>query len=268
MYYPERKYRLTKGYLSVFEEIQRNNGFVVGISKKWDSTEKKLIIDLGNGFTGIIPESELTIEELKYPNKNKNDMPFQAICTFNQKICAEITKIDGKTVYLSRRKLQEKAMASLEINKVYEVVIISVSKFGIFVDIGVGLTAFIHVSEISTTRFQNAQDVNMIPGDTISAILLSITPKMCMSYRRNISLYTLSRGDYTMGIVRAELSNHTGYFVEVSPNECGIVDSINRAGIKTELAYGSVVRCLVKDVKIISDVDGLTKIQYKLRLAK
>ena len=74
--------------------------------------------------------------------------------------------------------MQIEAISSININQIYHVVIKALYPYGIYVDIAVGITAFIHISEISTTRFKNMKDVNMLPGETISAIVLSIDKKI------------------------------------------------------------------------------------------
>lgn len=267
MYYPEKMYPLTDATLENLENIKMNNKFVVGTAVNWNEEKRELIVNLGDNFIGIIPENEITFEALKYRNEDMVDMPMQAKSTINKKVCAKITRIEGNTVYLSRKQLQIEALGHLNINQIYTVVIKAVCSYGIYVDIAVGITAFIHISEISTTRFKNMKDVNMIPGEAIRAIILSINQKICMSYRRTVNLPLIEIGDYIDGIVRSELDNQTGYFVEVSPNECGIVDSTMKDGKKVDISYGTHVRCKVVGVRIISEDNGNAKVQYKLRLA-
>jgi len=266
MYYPEKLYPLTDVTLTKLKKIKRNKQIVVGTAVNWDSEERAIIVNLGNEFVGIMPESEITLEELKYRNSIKTDIPMQAKYALGKKICAKITKIENNVVYLSRKQLQTEAIGHLNANKIYNVVIKAVGPYGLYVDVAVGLTAFIHISEISTTRFKNMADVNMVPGEIIRAVILSMDQKICMSYRRTINLPLVEVGDYVDGIVRSELENRTGYFVEVSPNECGIVDSTTKNGKKIEITYGTHIRCKVVGVRVVSDDNG-TKIQYKLRLA-
>lgn len=266
MYYPEKTYCLTEVSLNNLNDIQKYNSFLVGIAEHWDEEKRAIIVNLGKDFVGIIPEQELTLEDLKYRNNDKSNMPVQANSVLNKKICAKITKINGNKVFLSRKELQIEAMRWLNINQTYNVVIKAVCSYGVYVDVAVGLTAFIHISEISTTRFKSLKDANMVPGETIRAVVLSIDKKICMSYRRAFKLPLVEIGDYINGIVRSELEDGSGYFVEISPNECGIVDSKTKLGNKIYISYGTHIKCKVVGMRIISDDNGNTKIQYKLRL--
>lgn len=261
MFYPEKFYKITESSYEELERIKNENKFVVGIADNWDYETKSLIVNLQNGFLGIIPKNELTIEDLKYPDGNTEEIPMQAKSKIGKKICAKIEKIYGNTIYLSRKALQEEAFSELKENSMYKVVVTNIVPYGIYVDVACGITAFIHVSEISTTRFKDVSDVNISLNTTIDAILMQITPRLCMSYRRAITVPILEPGEYTLGVVRSELPDRSGYFVELSPNESGIVDTND-----TTLEYGETIRCMVKNMKCVSDKKGDIEIQYKLKL--
>jgi len=266
MYYPESFYEETEINEKVLKKHVRKNLFIVGKVDGWDSSQKALIVKFNNGYTGIIPEEEITLEDLKYSNRAKIGPPMQAKMLYSQKICADIVKIVGKTIYLSRKSVQMKAIGTLNSNHNYKVVVKSISDFGIYVDIAVGIIAFIHISEISTTRIKDVADIGITTGMTIDATILSLSPKICMSYRRVIPLKNLNVGDYSFGTVRFELDNQTGYFVEVSPNECGILDSTSNNGNKIHIPYGTRIKYRVKNMKVICDENGALKSQYRLKL--
>lgn len=256
IYYPEKFYEPTNASYENLEKIKNEDGIVTGFATQWDFEKRALIIHLGNDFIGIIPENELTLEPLKYVQ----DIPVQAKAKFSKKICAKITHIDGNIVYLSRKSLQCDALTSLKNGNTYKVVITNIVPFGVYVDVACGITAFIHSSELCATRRRSISELHMHTGDEINAMIIKTVPRICMSYRRCMKSPLLFKGDTVKGIVRTPV-NSTGYFVELSPNDVGILD----VKPSEKIPYGTKISCKITKFVILSDEFGEPKIHYKLK---
>ena len=92
-------------------------------------------------------------------------------------------KNGGRDVIVSRKALlrerqgQEAArkLASLEVGNDYPAKVVSVQKYGAFVDLGGGLEGLIHISELAHARVERVEDVLNV-GEEITVRLLGLEP--------------------------------------------------------------------------------------------
>lgn len=230
---------------------------------RWDSEKRALVTYFEDGIVGYIPEDEVCAERLKY-NLNYFDYSIQANSIIGKTACALITEINGNEVILSRKKLQEVATQTLRMYHTYNVLIKSVQAMGVFVDVGVGISGFIHKTEISKTPFSSTEDFRkdfgLYRGHVIPAKLICLEESIKLSFRREFRFPFLSRGDFVYGTVRNPIPDATGYFVELSPNDTAIVD----AGEDLTLYYGSRILVEIKSSETIYEAnDYYTKHHVK-----
>lgn len=94
-----------------------------------------------------------------------------------------VTRVEGRNVVLSRAALQreeqeagrEALLGSLEAGKVVSAVIRKIESFGLFVDLGSGLSALVPQSEAGWSRGQ-ALHSRFTPGETVTVKILKMEP--------------------------------------------------------------------------------------------
>lgn len=92
-------------------------------------------------------------------------------------------KNGGRDVIVSRKALllegqkqkAEQTLAELEVGRDYSAKVVSIQKYGAFVDLGGGVEGLIHISELSHGRVERVEDVLSV-GEEITVRLLGITP--------------------------------------------------------------------------------------------
>lgn len=251
-YFPEVFYKPEQLNKEKLQERFENESLVSFYISHWDYTQKALVAKFADGIIGYLPEVELCIDKLK----TFDPFPYstQAGSLIGKTACALITDIKGSQVFLSRKKLQQKVFPTFRAGNSYDVYVKNMTGIGIFVDVAVGISGFIHNSELTMTHFNRFQDMarslDIYCGKIIPAKVLSIDERIEMSYRRACLFPYLNVGDVTYATVRNKLHDSTGYFVEISPNDTAIVDS------KFELNYGQKILVQIKSTETVFEKDG------------
>lgn len=241
-YKPEIFYKPEELNKEQLIERFKENELVSFLAYTWDDERKAIVTEFEDGILGYIPEEEICYKELKY--LNGFNCPIQAHSIIGQTVCALITSIDGDEITLSRKKLQERVLKELIPGNTYYVSIKSLTNIGIFADVAVGITAFIHKTEITKTQFNSPEDLKkdfyLYRDKTIPAKLLEVDDNVKMSFKQTLNFPVLTRGDTLYGIVRNRLTDGSGYFVDISPNDTAIVDT------EQELYYGDRILVEIK----------------------
>lgn len=262
-FYPEEtysfKYLYSKDLISKIGTKEIVTGFA-GFSDK----EDYLTINFG-GVSAYLSIDEVSVETLKY--NGNSGLPVQAITLINRKICAYVDSVDDNgNIYLSRKKLQLDALNSIVLNekRLAKVRCVSQTSRGMFLDVGVGLIAFMHASEITTSHIRELSDCSIKVGSNIFVVIIKMydDSRMAASYRRALSFPSLSNEECVYGIVRNEVpqvaGKPIGYYIELSPNDRGIMES------KKPIPYGTTVCVKVKYKKEISHPNGDSVNLYRL----
>jgi small subunit ribosomal protein S1 len=92
-------------------------------------------------------------------------------------------KDDGKSVVLSRKALlaeerereAQRVLAGLQVGGDYEGTVISLQKYGAFVDLGGGIEGLVHVSELAHSRVDRVEDILSV-GEQVTVRLLALEP--------------------------------------------------------------------------------------------
>ena len=132
--------------------------------------DKRVLVDIGHKFTGVIPIRELSPLRIEHPSD---------VVSVGQKVEVFIQKIDdeGEAVILSRRAAgAAKAWAELqekfEQNAAFDVTVHDVVKGGLVTDVGV--RGFIPASLVDR---QFVEDLNEYKGKTIRVRVVEIDPE-------------------------------------------------------------------------------------------
>lgn len=145
------------------------------VNKKYTGTVKSLtafgaFIDLG-GVDGLIHISELSDERIKHPSEVVK--VGDSIDVYIKDMNKETGKISLVKELEEEKKAREAAFwASLEVGKVYNGTVKSITKFGAFVDLG-GVDGLVHVSELSWARIKDPSEVVSV-GDTLEVYIKDI----------------------------------------------------------------------------------------------
>ena len=128
-------------------------------------------------------------------------------------------------------------------------VVISVTEYAAFVDVGGGVTGILKVQDMSDLMLQSAADMFRV-GQRIQVVVKRYdrdTGRIELSYKELLGTFEenvkkLKEGDIVEGIIRNRIK--TGVFVELKPNLVGLAEHVN--GIE----YGQKVLVSIKKINI------------------
>ncbi len=183
------------------------------------------------GFEAIMP-----INEIEYHIADSEIKEAAIVTRVNKKVCFVITSIDTSNtepvVYLSRRAVQEKAyhnyIQKMVPGDILPCIVSHVDTFGVFCDIGCGLTALLPIDFISISRINKPSD-RFEEGQKIYACIKSIDSKgkvvishkeLLGTWQENADLFVPFSS--TVGIVRS--IEKYGIFIELTPNLAGLAE--------------------------------------------
>jgi small subunit ribosomal protein S1 len=180
---------------------------------------------------GIIPRAEgaMGIEE-----GTVRDIAL--ISRVNKPVCFVITGFrteNGETTaILSRRKVQDECMqtyiSSLKAGDVIPATVSHIEGFGVFCDIGAGISALMPIDSISVSRIPHPA-ARFTAGQNIFAVVKSVdeSGRITLSHKEllgtweeNAALFSV--GETVPGIVRSV--EKYGIFVELTPNLAGLAE--------------------------------------------
>ena len=201
------------------------------------------------GYKAIMPADEVAFSPGNLPVKEA-----AVVTRVNKNVCFVITGIDYSlmepVVYLSRRLVQEKVykeyVSKLTPGDVIPCTVTHVDSFGVFCDIGCGITAllpidFISVSRINSPadRFENSQDIYACIKNIDDSGRIVLTHKELLgTWLENARLFRPHTS--AIGVVRSVESY--GIFIELAPNLAGLAECCE--GIQP----GDVVNVYIKSI--------------------
>lgn len=180
-------------------------------------------VKLGNKLFARLPFEDLDMSEYTFKAKTK---------VIGRHIMAVVTEIDEyDNIFLSRKSVQKQyqkdVLDKIESGTRIDTRVLSLTKFGAFVDMGIGFVALLPIGDISIARFGNIHDVLQI-GQEISVLFKEKSEKGYVVSHRELlgtweeNLNKFQIGDTYIGIVR-EITNY-GAFIELTPNLTGLSD--------------------------------------------
>lgn len=224
-------------------------------------SEHNLHVELGC-MKGIIPRSEgaIGIEE-----GTVRDIAL--ISRVNKPVAFIVTGFrteNGETVaLLSRRRVQEECLknyvGSLRAGDVIPATVTHIEGFGVFCDIGSGISALMPIDSISVSRIPHPS-ARFTAGQNIFAVVKSIDEngritlshkELLGTWEENASLFNV--GETVPGIVRSV--EKYGIFVELSPNLAGLAEFSDgvEAGCQAGVYIKSIIPSKMKIKLIIVD---------------
>ena len=209
---------------------------------------KGLRFNLG-GYEAFMPNSEV------YLSFDKGCIKEAAIATrVNRFVCFIITDVKKQgTEYIfeiSRKKAQQIAydnyVSTLVPGQIIPCCVTHIDRFGVFCDIGYGISALLPIDFISVSRIQSPSD-RFFVGQNIYTCIKScdangrivLTHKELLgTWLENAALF--KAGTTTTGVVRS-IENY-GIFIELTPNLAGLAESCEG------LEVGDTVNVYIKNI--------------------
>lgn len=207
-----------------------------------------LIVDL-NGMRGFIPREEgaLGIRE-----GTVRDIAI--LSRVNRPVCFLIQDFfrdqEGRlTALLSRRAAQElcaaQYIAALRPGDVIPARVTHLEPFGVFADIGCGISSLLPIDSISVSRIQHPRE-RFLPGMDIRAVVKSVeNGRVTLSHKELLGTWQenaahFRAGETVGGIIRSIESY--GVFVELAPNLAGLAE------LKENIYPGQQASVFIKSV--------------------
>jgi len=203
---------------------------LIGKVVLWNSKAKCFEVDLGNGYTGHIPSEHASIYPIFLPNGNLSP---SIRATIGNLVVVSVMEVvssnDILKVVLSRKDNMLKAFDIISnlIGKEIECCITSFSSYGVFVDVGNGVSGLIYHKDLCSSRVNHYSDIGLKLYDKITVKVISVDDnyRINLNYKdqfENLS-YTLNPDDLIQAKILNPL-NSIGYFAYLNANTCALVD--------------------------------------------
>ncbi|MGM9640289.1 MAG: S1 RNA-binding domain-containing protein [Faecousia sp.] len=185
-----------------------------------------LLVDLGP-TPGLIPREEAALGV-----RQGTVREIAILSRVGKPVCFQVLGFTSEgTALLSRRGAQEEArlalLESLRPGDILPAVVQSLASFGVFCDIGCGLTALMSIERCSVSRISHCNQ-RFSPGQRIYAAVLSIEgDRINLTHRELLGTWAENAacfrpGQTVTGIVRS--LKPYGVFIELTPNLSGLAE--------------------------------------------
>lgn len=199
---------------------------------------RALIYEKGTGlhFNLGSYKAVMPTEEVSYSPGNETIKEAAIVTRINKKVCFVVTGTHHSkgltTVYISRKKLQKKVyeeyLSKLRPGDVVPCTVTKVDSFGVFCDVGCGITALLPIDFISVSRISSPAD-RFYAGQNIYACIKNIDEngRIVLSHKELLGTWQENADRFSpqstvTGIVRSVESY--GVFVELAPNLAGLAE--------------------------------------------
>lgn len=225
-------------------------------AKKTVLFAKALVYDKGNGlrfnlggYEAFMPSDEVYLSFDEFPVKEA------AVATrVNKFVCFIITDMgeqNGNTLfYISRKKAQTLAfdnyISKLPTGQIIPCTVTHIDRFGVFCDIGFGISALLPIDFISVSRIQSPND-RFCVGQQIYTCIKSVDKngrivlthkELLGTWLENVEFF--KAGTNTTGLVRS--IEPYGIFIELAPNLAGLAE------ICEGIEIGDLVNVYIKNI--------------------
>lgn len=223
--------------------------------------EHNLRLKLG-GFNAIIPREEGAIGI-----KDGSVRDIAVISRVNRPVCFVITDITADEngqplIALSREKAQricvDNYIDTLRAGDVVPAKVTRLESFGVFADLGCGVSALMPIDSISVSRIEHPGE-RFSAGMKIKAVIKSVeNGRICLSHKELLGTWEqnaegFSQGETVTGIVRSVESY--GSFVELTPNLAGLAEPnpLVEKGKQASVFIKSIIPAKMKIKLIVID---------------
>ena len=248
-----------EGWEGSFKKITKDNldqalinGHILeGKVQKCDSNYN-LYINFDNNITGVIPKEE--VEALNV-DENGFAKPNIYIGKVNKFVQFKVKSVDEENnkYILSRKDVEEDALNWIK-NEVDEGQIVngivkSIKPYGAFVEIGGGVSALLHIEDMSVCRIKTPFERLKI-GQKANFMVKSInreSNRILLSYKELLgswedNIKNFDEGSTVIGKVRETEKSKNGIFIELAPNLVGLAE------YKEGIEYGQNVSVYIKKI--------------------
>lgn len=208
------------------EQSAETLNYVTVRGLEYDNENKNLIVYLPGNKRGILPYKEASIYPCKFPKNRVSNTPIQIFRLLNHNFKTKVIgNSDDGSIIVSRRVVQEEILGDLSIGKIIDAEIRHITDFGLFVDLGEGVEAFLPVKNISQARIYKLPNWFSV-GDKIKVWVteIGLQPEL----RIIVSRKELYSHIYEIGeLIEVKISTRhdaTSWFVEIDPGSVGILD--------------------------------------------
>ena len=235
--------------LTELQKAKDNNDTLEGIVTMADA-DFNLYVDL-DGVKGIVPRAEVSATV----GRDGLPMPVASITKVNKKVQFKIKDIKQENgnieVVLSRKDVEIEVkkwmFENLKEGMILSGIVRNMEQYGVFIDVGGGVTGLLHIEDISVARIMHPNERFKI-GDKIKVMVKSFdkeTGKIILTYKELLGTWEdnikdFREGTTVIGIARAREKN--GIFVELRPNLVGLAD--HKPGVE----YGEHVSVFIKKI--------------------
>ena len=211
-----------------------------------------LHVELSNDLSdAIIPRTEIEaicVDSFGYPKPN---ICYNKVNKFVQFKVKEITNED--IAILSRKEVGNQALKwikrDLKAGDIVNGIVTNIRPFGVFVEIGGGISGLLHIEDISVARIKDPSERFKV-GQKVQVMIKYInseTNRIELTYKELLGTWeenvqNISEGTIVHGIAREKEKNNRGIFIELMPNLVGLAEYID--GVE----YGKQVNVLVKRI--------------------
>ena len=211
-----------------------------------------LYIENKDGLEVIIPREEIEaicLDSLGNPKASLCSKKVNKLVQFQ----VNEFKEDENKVILSRRKVGLQAvkwaMTDLEPGDIVNGIVTNICSFGVFVEIGGGISGLLHIEDISVARIKSPFERFKI-GQKIRVMIKCIRKENNMidlTYKELLGTWednikNIKEGTIIQAIVREKEKNNKGIFMEITPNLVGLAEYTD------DIKYGQKVNVLVKKI--------------------
>ena len=227
-----------------------NGEIIQGKVTSFDSNYN-LHIDLGENLTGIIPRNEVD-----FSNCDEYGFTKPSICKnkLNSYVQFKVKEIySDNQIILSRKKVNEEALEwmneNLKPGQIVKGIVKNIRNYGVFIEIGAGVTGLLHIEDISVSRIKSPEE-RFKSGQKVNVMIKSIDKEkkqVVLSYKELFGTWeenieNISEKMVLKGIVKEADKQKNGLFIELKPNLVGMAE------FKEGFNYGQEVEVYVKRI--------------------
>ena len=236
--------------LEQLKSAKEKGTIIQGLVRECDEN-CNLHINLGDSITGIIPRTEM--DAISY---DEFGMTKQSICKnkVNQFVQFKVKEIyDDNNLLLSRKDAEKDALNwiknDLQPGMVVNGIVKNMRKYGVFVDIGGGITGLLHVEDISISRIKSPEE-RFSYGQKIKVMIKYIDKennRVVLSHKELLGNWEENIQNYqekmiVEGTVKETDQYKNGIFIELKPNLVGLAE------YKDGFKYGQKVKVYIKKI--------------------
>lgn len=186
-----------------------------------------LVVRVGE-FTGLIPRGEAALGVTEGTTRE-----IAILSRVGKPICFTVEDAQGERLLLSRRKVQERALAHMmsvwRQGDVIPATVTHLEPFGAFVDVGCGIPSMLSLEQISVSRIPHPRQ-RFVPGQEIFAAVTGLDRdhgRVALSHKALLGTWAENAARFAPGMTVPGYVRGIkpyGAFIELTPNLSGLAE--------------------------------------------